>query len=108
MKTTTTIKPITAAVGAVLLAGMAATSVVNAATTNPFAAQALSSGYEVADNHKTGEGKCGEGKCGGDSGKKAEGEGKCGEGKCGGDSSKKAEGEGKCGEGKCGGDKKSA
>ena len=101
MKTTTTIKPITAAVGAALLVGVAAMPVANAAD-NPFAAQELSSGYELASNHKAeGEGKCGEGKCGGDS-KKAEGEGKCGEGKCGGES-KKAEGEGKCGEGKCGG-----
>ncbi|MCV6611321.1 MAG: hypothetical protein OIF55_11170 [Amphritea sp.] len=102
MKTTTTIKPITAAVGAALLVGVAAMPVANAAD-NPFAAQELSSGYELASNHKAmEEGKCGEGKCGGSS--KADGEGKCGEGKCGGSS--KAEGEGKCGEGKCGGSSK--
>lgn len=66
------------------------------AADNPFSANQLKSGYEVAAAK---EGKCGEGKCGGE--KKADG--KCGEGKCGGE--KKSDG--KCGEGKCGGEKKS-
>ena len=65
---------------------------------NPFVANDLGSGYQLASNAT--EGKCGEGKCGGDGEKSAEG--KCGEGKCGGDGGKSAEG--KCGKGKCGGD----
>ena len=63
---------------------------------NPFVANDLGSGYQLASN--AAEGKCGEGKCGGNGEKSAEG--KCGEGKCGGDGEKSAEG--KCGEGKCG------
>lgn len=63
---------------------------------NPFAAEALDSGYMQLAEADT-EGKCGakdeEGKCG---------EGKCGEGKCGSSDDEK-DGEGKCGEGKCGG-----
>jgi uncharacterized low-complexity protein len=70
------------------------------ADTNPFGAQALTQGYQLAAAEaKAEEGKCGEAKCGGDMKKE---EGKCGEGKCGGDKKE----EGKCGEGKCGGDKK--
>ncbi len=105
MNKQSTIKPITAAVGAVLLAGIVAMPVANAASGNPFAAQALTSGYQVADNHMPAEGKCGEGKCGGDKAEKKSAEGKCGEGKCGGDKAEKRSAEGKCGEGKCGGDK---
>lgn len=94
-------KPLAAALGAAFLAS--AIAPVASAEVNPFTANTLSSGYDLANYaHHGEEGKCGEGKCGGD--KKAEKEGKCGEGKCGGD--KKAEKEGKCGEGKCGGDKK--
>ncbi len=88
------LKPITAMVGTAFIASMATASFANAE--NPFAAEALDSGYDqlaLADS----EGKCGEGKCGE---AKGEGEGKCGEGKCG---EAKDEGEGKCGEGKCGG-----
>ena len=98
-----TIKPLAAACGVAFMASMALSPATLAAE-NPFQADQLSSGYNLAAHHA--EGKCGEGKCGGE-GKKAK-EGKCGEGKCGGD---KAEGEGKCGgdkaegEGKCGGDK---
>ncbi len=66
-------------------------------TDNPFVANQLDGGYQLAS--RDAEGRCGEGKCGGDEGKGAEG--KCGEGKCGGDEGKGAEG--KCGEGKCGG-----
>ena len=104
------LKPITAAVGTAFIATLATASFANAE--NPFAAEALDSGYDqlaLADS----EGKCGEGKCGeakdegeGKCGEaKDEGEGKCGEakdegeGKCG---EAKGEGEGKCGEGKCG------
>ncbi|NND68690.1 MAG: hypothetical protein HKN19_13970 [Halioglobus sp.] len=110
-------KPLAAALGAAFLASSIAPVV--SAEVNPFSAQQLSGGYDLANfgahkeggcggDHKSeGEGKCGEGKCGegkaegeGKCGEdKAEGEGKCGEGKCG---EEKAEGEGKCGEGKCG------
>lgn len=61
---------------------------------NPFVANPLPQGYDLANYEKPegkcGEGKCGEGKCGAapETTSKSEGEGKCGEGKC---------GEGKCG-----------
>ena len=100
--------PLATAVGVAFLAS--ASMNVSAANTNanPFAAEELSSGYNLAmlsehgADDKKKEGKCGEGKCG-EEGKKKEG--KCGEGKCG-EEGKKDEGkkqEGKCGEGKCGG-----
>ena len=85
-----TIKPLAAACGVAFMASVALSPATLAAE-NPFQADQLSSGYNLAAHHaegKCGEGKCGEGKCG--EGKKAK-EGKCGEGKC--------------GEGKCGGDK---
>jgi uncharacterized low-complexity protein len=120
-------KPLAAALGAAFLATSIAPLV--SAEVNPFSAQQLSGGYDLASYGKDGEGKCGEGKCGegkkkadGEGscgGDKAEGEGSCGgdkasgEGSCGGDKAKKGEGscggdkakkgEGKCGEGKCGG-----
>ena len=82
-------KPLAAALGAAFLATSIAPLV--CAEANPFSAQTLNAGYDLANFDKPAEGKCGEGKCG---------EGKCGdkmaEGKC---------GEGKCGEGKCGGNK---
>ena len=88
-----------AAVGAAVLASAALSPLANAS--NPFQANDLSQGYNLAaatiGDKAEGEGKCGEGKCGGE---KADEEGKCGEGKCGGE---KTESEGKCGEGKCGG-----
>ena len=84
-------KPLAAALGAAFLATSIAPLV--SAEVNPFSAQQLSGGYDLANYDKHGEGKCGEGKCG--DGTKGEGEGSCG-----GD---KAGGEGKCGEGKCGG-----
>jgi uncharacterized low-complexity protein len=66
---------------------------------NPFAADTLQNGYQVAQTDiKKKDGKCGEGKCGAEKKK----DGKCGEGKCGADKKK----DGKCGEGKCGGDMK--
>ena len=82
------LKPLAVAVGAAFMASVAIAPMASAAE-NPFQANELSSGYNLADSH--GEGKCGEGKCGE---KKAAKEGKCGE--------MKAAKEGKCGEGKCG------
>ena len=97
---------IAAAAGTAFAAVLAAP--VASAASNPFALSALSSGYQVADNHadKPVEGKCGaaakpaEGKCGAAKAK----DGKCGEGKCG--ANLKAH-DGKCGapkapEAKCG------
>jgi uncharacterized low-complexity protein len=81
--------PFAAALGAAVLAGSLSPLV--SAADNPFSAQSLNGGYDLASYDRHGEGKCGEGKCG-DS--KSEGEGKCGEGSCGG---AKSEGEGKCG-----------
>jgi uncharacterized low-complexity protein len=76
------------------------------AAENPFSAQTLSAGYQVADNHaeKGADGKCGEGKCGAEKAKKMK-DGKCGEGKCGAEKAKKMK-DVKCCEGKCGADKK--
>lgn len=113
-------KPLALALGAAFLATSIAP--LASASSNPFSANPLTSGYDQANyaSHaeggcggdkakkegKCGEGKCGdkakEGKCGGDKAKK---EGKCGEGKCGeGKAKHDAKGkEGKCGEGKCGG-----
>ena len=97
--------PLAAAVGAAFVASVTLTPVVNAAE-NPFAAQPLTSGYNLASSHA--EGKCGEGmakkaaeegRCGEGMAKKAHEEGKCGEGKCGEGMAKKAHEEGKCGEG---------
>ena len=93
---------IAAAAGTAFAAVLAAP--VASAASNPFALSALSSGYQVADNHadKPVEGKCGatakpaEGKCGAAKAK----DGKCGEGKCG--AAKAKAKDGKCGEGKCG------
>jgi uncharacterized low-complexity protein len=93
-------KPIAAALGAAFLA--ASVAPLASADSNPFSAQQLSGGYDLANYNSHKEGGCGEGKCGA---KKGEGEGKCGEGTCGGE---KSEGEGKCGEGKCGGEKTGA
>ena len=89
-----TLKPLATALGTAFLAS-SVVPMASAATSNPFAAEDLRGGYDLA-NYASHEGKCGEGKCG--EGKAGE-EGECGEGKCG---EGKAEGEGKCGEGKCG------
>ena len=104
------IKPVSAAIGTVLLTTLSATTY--AAEGNPFEMKTLSSGYmqlASADDTKKGEqdsqpkkkkkkadheGKCGEGKCGAKGDMKKNMEGQCG--------GKKAEQEGKCGEGKCG------
>lgn len=116
----TTRNAIRTAMGIAFVSGTIAAPV-TAVADNPFVANDLGSGYQLASNHA--EGKCGEGKCGGSADKPAEGkcgEGKCGasgeksaEGKCGASGEKSAEGkcgasgeksaEGKCGEGKCGG-----
>jgi uncharacterized low-complexity protein len=84
------------------------------AADNPFVANDIGSGYQLADSHA--EGKCGgdmtakdaEGTCGEDKAAK-DAEGTCGEdkaakdaeGACGEDKAAK-DAEGKCGEGKCG------
>jgi len=69
---------------------------------SPFALQALSQGYMVADAAmKEGDGKTAEGKCGG-----SKTQTKDTEGKCGGNKTQAKTAEGKCGEGKCGGSKK--
>jgi uncharacterized low-complexity protein len=124
-------KPLATALSAAFLATSIAP--LASAATNPFSAQQLSGGYDLASYDKSAEGNCGgkkaggEGSCGdkakgeGSCGDKAKGEGKCGdkakgEGKCGDKAKAKVDdvkakakeakcGEGKCGEGKCGGDK---
>lgn len=61
--------PLAAAVGAAFVA-TAALAPMASASENPFAAQELTSGYNLAGKDaegKCGEGKCGEGKCGGKS-----------------------------------------
>ncbi len=79
-------------------AAVALTPIAHAAD-NPFSADKLEAGYQLAQaDTKTKDGKCGEGKCGGKTEMKQNMEGKCG--------GKKAEQEGKCGEGKCGSSKK--
>ncbi|SDJ67638.1 hypothetical protein [Microbulbifer yueqingensis] len=103
--------PLAAAVGAAFIASASLNVSAGVGNANPFAAEELSSGYNLAmlsehGDDKKKEGKCGEGKCG-EEGKKKEGEGKCGEGKCGEEGEHEGmegmkEGEGKCGEGKCG------
>jgi uncharacterized low-complexity protein len=106
-------RPLAVALGAAFLASSIAPLV--SAEANPFSAQPLNGGYNLASYDKHAEGGCGgtkaegEGSCGGakaegEGDTKADGDGKSAEGKCGGD--KKADGEGKCGEGKCGGEKK--
>ena len=79
------------------------------AASNPFMAQQLPSGYQLAGDMPA-EGKSVEGKCG-EQKDKAEAEGKCGEkakakaateGKCG-DKEKAGAAKEKAGEGKCGG-----
>jgi len=88
--TTQAKKPVAAAVGAAFLASVALAPLAQAAE-NPFQANSLSGGYNLAEKAMT-EGKCGEGKCG-ESMKKAH------EGNCGGEKAKTAA-EGKCGGGK--------
>src|SRR5690606_6511661 len=76
-------KPLAFALGAAFLAS----SVVPMASAeaNPFGAEQLNTGYNLANygSHGEGdhEGKCGEGKCGEKDGEEKDGEGKCGEGK---------------------------
>ena len=75
-------KPLAAALGAAFLA--TSISPLVSAASNPFSAQQLSGGYDLANYDKQADSKSDEGKSD---------EGKSDEGKC---------GEGKCGEGKCG------
>lgn len=76
------LNPLAATLGAAVMAS--AFAMPAQADQNPFAAEDLAAGYQLADNHGGGEGKCGEGKCGeGSCGEDKDGEGKCGEGKCG-------------------------
>ena len=95
--------PLVTAIGSAFVAATALSAVALSSSTfaaeNPFQADQLRSGYNLAAGA---EGKCGEGKCGES---KAKSEGKCGEGKHG---EGKAKSEGKCGEGKCGEDKAKA
>lgn len=94
-------KSITAMKSALGLAVMSTGLAVSASATageNPFLAQDLGSGYQLAS--KDMEGKCGEAKCGENKAAKHH-EGKCGEAKCGEKKAAKSH-EGKCGEGKCG------
>ena len=94
--------PLVTAIGSAFVAATALSAVALSSSTfaaeNPFQADQLRSGYNLAAGHA--EGKCGEGKCG-ESKAKAHSEGKCGEGKCG-EGKAKAHSEGKCGEGKIG------
>lgn len=100
------------AASATLFAGITASH----AAENPFTAQTLEQGYQVAEHHEKGaDGKCGsktkEAKCGAAAATKA-GDGKCGaaaasatkaaDGKCGTAKSTAKAKDGKCGEGKCG------
>jgi uncharacterized low-complexity protein len=109
------IKPVSLAVGAAFVAGMASAPAVQA-DVNPFAVTALSSGYMVAD--KGTEGNCGakkpvtEAECGANKAKQVK-EAECGankkaeEAKCGANKAKpKPIKEAKCGEAKCGENKK--
>jgi len=90
--TTTRKKHLVTAIGTLAAASFSLSTFANTSD-NPFQAEDLGTGYEIAGA----EGNCGEGRCGNDEEKDKkddkESEGKCGEGKC---------GEGKCGEGKCG------
>jgi len=98
------ISPLATAVGAAVLVSSAAAAAAadHAASANPFAADKLSTGYNLAmnDQDKDREGKCGDKKKEGNCGDKKK------EGKCGDDKMKDKKKEGKCGEGKCGDDKK--
>lgn len=108
-------KTLALAVGSAFALTMATASV--SAAENPFEATTLSSGYQVAEHGKEGEGKCGTGKCGAEKAKEGacgekgkEGkcgaekakDGKCGTGKCGAEKAKSKAKDGKCGTGKCG------
>ncbi len=95
-------KPLAAALGAAFLASSVAP--LASAASNPFSAQLLSGGYDLA-NYEKPEGKCGEGKCG----DKKKAEGSCGDKKAeasSGDESaqevRESAGETKVGEGSCG------
>ncbi|WP_250459650.1 HvfA family oxazolone/thioamide-modified RiPP metallophore [Microbulbifer litoralis] len=88
------LSPVATAVGAAFLASAAMNVSAGHADANPFAAEKLSSGYNLAAQDQDDSGKKKEGNCGEDKKK---------EGKCGDDKKKDKKKEGKCGEGKCGG-----
>ncbi|MGD8832748.1 MAG: hypothetical protein PVF57_19230 [Pseudomonadales bacterium] len=98
-------KSIAVLAGSTVVVTLGAVSATHADTGSLFAAEALGSGYLLADKHEM------EGKCGASDESKDSGEGKCGasedktatEGKCGASDNSKDDAEGKCGEGKCGG-----
>lgn len=97
------------AVSALVLGSLSTLSL--SANANPFSAEQLNAGYQLASAEAScGADKAKEAKCGEDKAKDKEakcGEGKCGEGKCGGGKKdakdKEKTKEAKCGEGKCGG-----
>jgi len=95
------IKPLAFIVGAGLAVSLASMPIANASI-NPFTADNLSSGYNLASGHMDNPDKTNGNTASGDKAK----DGKCGAGKCGGDKKggDKAK-DGKCGAGKCGGDK---
>lgn len=95
-----TLNTLSLTLGAALLGA----SLASQAAGNPFAAQELSSGYNLSAHEKGHEGACGEAKCGAEKAAKPVAEGRCGgekmaEGSCGGD---KAKQEGSCGADKMG------
>jgi uncharacterized low-complexity protein len=92
------------AVSALVLGSLSTLSL--SANANPFSAEQLNAGYQLASTEAScGADKAKEAKCGEDKAKDKEA--KCGEGKCGGDKKdakdKEKTKEAKCGEGKCGG-----
>lgn len=93
------IKPIAAALGAAFLASSFAP--VASAASNPFSAQQLSGGYDLANFDHHAEGGCGDKKAEGSCGDK-KAEGSCGDKKAEGSCGDEKKTEGKCGEGKCG------
>ena len=92
-------KPLAAALGAAFLASSIAP--LAAAGVNPFGAQQLGGGYDLANYNQHAEGSCGDKAKEGSCGDKAK-EGSCGD-KATEDSGADKAKEGKCGEGKCGG-----
>lgn len=96
-----TIKPISLAIGAAFVAGIASAPVVQA-DINPFAVTALSSGYMVAE-------KGAEGQCGANKAAKKVNEAECGANKATNKVNEAAQPkpvvEAKCGEAKCGNNK---
>ena len=72
-------KPLSIALGAVVVASLGATGIANAEEEELFSMEELTTGYLIAGGHE--EGGCGGDKDEGDD--DGDGEGSCGEGKCG-------------------------